>query len=117
LLPGKRADLGQGAAYPARQSHLRRATGHPEGRDERHADDGADAALQDPEPVPGLGRLGQPAAATVLRVTRTTGRPPGRSPPPPGAPIAPMSQAGASSTARVEVPAPPCAPATTISAG
>ena len=58
----------------------------------------------------------RPAAATVLRATSTTGRPPGRSPPAGAAAwITPMSQAGASSAASVEVPAPPCAPATTIS--
>jgi hypothetical protein len=55
-------DLGQGPARLARQVHLPRAHGSPERRDERHADDGADAALQDPEPVPGLGRLGQAVA-------------------------------------------------------
>jgi len=42
--------------------HLPRVSGGPECWDEGHADDGADAAFQDPEPVPSLGRLGQAVA-------------------------------------------------------
>jgi hypothetical protein len=62
VLLHERADRGQGPAGAAREVDGQRITGDPEDRDERHPDDRADAALQDAEPVPGLGRLGQPVA-------------------------------------------------------
>jgi hypothetical protein len=58
----ERADRGQRPAGAAREAGGQRISGDPEDRDERHPDDRADAALQDAEPVPGLGRFGQPVA-------------------------------------------------------
>ena len=58
----ERADRGQRPAGAAREAGGERIGGDPENGDERHPDDRADAALQDPEPVPGLGRFGQPVA-------------------------------------------------------
>jgi hypothetical protein len=62
VLVHKRADRGQRPAGAAREAGGQRIGGDPEDRDERHPDDCADAALQDTEPVPGLGRFGQPVA-------------------------------------------------------
>src|SRR6266704_6352194 len=60
LLAGERADLGERTPRPARQGDRQRVGGEAEGGDERDADDRADPAVQDAEPVPGLGWLGQP---------------------------------------------------------
>jgi hypothetical protein len=62
VLVHERADRGQGPAGAAREAGGQRVGGDPEDGDERHPDDRADAALQDAEPVPGLGWLGQPVA-------------------------------------------------------
>ena len=62
VLVHKRADRGQCPAGAAGEAVGQRIGGDPVDRDERHPDDRADAALQDAEPVPGLGRLGQPVA-------------------------------------------------------
>jgi len=62
VLVHERADRGQRPAGAAREAGGERIGGDPENGDERHPDDRADAALQDPEPVPGLGRFGQPVA-------------------------------------------------------
>ena len=62
VLVHERADRGQRPAGAAREAGGQRIGGDPEDRDERHPDDRADAALQDAEPVPGLGRFGQPVA-------------------------------------------------------
>jgi hypothetical protein len=56
----ERADHGQRPASAAREAGRQRIGGDPEDRDERHPDDRADAAIHDAEPVPGLGRFGQP---------------------------------------------------------
>ena len=106
VLVHKRADRGQCPAGAAGEAVGQRIGGDPVDRDERHPEDRAAAALQDAEPVPGLGRSGspspttartatctpcsssslaaataRPAAVTVFRVTSTTGRPAGRSEP------------------------------------
>ena len=62
VLVHKRADRGHRPAGAAREAGGQRVGGDPEDRDERHPDDCADAALQDADPVPGLGRFGQPVA-------------------------------------------------------
>jgi hypothetical protein len=62
VLLHERADRGQRPAGAAREVDGQRIGGDPEDRDERHPDDRADAALQDAEPVPDLGRFGQPVA-------------------------------------------------------
>src|SRR5690242_15287814 len=62
LLAGERADLGERLPRPARQGDRPRVGGQAERGDERDADDRADPAIQDAEPVPGLGWLGQPVA-------------------------------------------------------
>ena len=128
-----------------RQGDRQRVGGQAEGGDERDADDRADPAVQDAEPVPGPGGPGSPSPITARTVTCTpwaassTSRSP-RGPPqqpccglpgPPACPraeapgrwpgpgrlTAPMSQAGLSSAARVDTPAPPCAPTRTTSPG
>ena len=130
----ERPDLGERPARAARKGDGQRIGSDPERGDERHPDDRSHAALQDAEPVPGLGRLGSPspttartatgtrcspsslaaatawaAAATVFRVTSRTGRPAGRNRPTPAAGrlTGPMSQAGRSRPAKVVTPAPP----------
>jgi hypothetical protein len=62
VLVHERADRGHRPASAAREAGGQRVGGDPEDGDERHPDDRADAALQDAEPVPGLGRFGQPVA-------------------------------------------------------
>src|ERR1035441_5198714 len=62
LPAGERADLGERPPCPARQGDQQRVGGEAEGGDERDPDDRADPAIQDAEPVSGLGGLGQAVA-------------------------------------------------------
>jgi hypothetical protein len=55
-------DVGERPAGPARQADSPRISGDPEGGDERDPDDCSEAAVQDAEPVAGLGWLGEPVA-------------------------------------------------------